>query len=243
MFENIRVFDEEMKNLHKACGKIVELYARMWDILGDVVPDIVLLERVCMKLIDERNAAEMVYHKILRVTNNSLSFLTLMTLYSKFIAFDDLLFSDIQEKLKKLEGTPSVEDSLNIEAETFRKHFMRFDGMNQKINMEGQFCSISISFSLENIGQIVWSSESCYQIFFYESSYLRTFNIAHLLPGMIAKNHHDFLRDYFMKGKAGIIDQMSHLWAIDKNKTLFSLLAIIKLFISKEGLTVHSALT
>lgn len=239
MFENIRVFDEEMKNLHKISLKIVELYARMWDILGDVVPDIVLLERVCTKLIDERNNAELIYQKLLRVTSNSLSFLTLMTLYSKFIAFDDLLFSEIQEKLKKLEGTPSVEDSINLDVEVFKKHFLKYEGAYQKINLEGQFCSIAISFNFENLGQIVWSSESCYQIFEYESSYLRTFNIAHIIPGVIAKHHHDFLKDYFTVGREKLLNNLSHLWAIDKRKNLFSILLVLKLFISKEGLTVH----
>ena len=75
-FENIRVFDEEMKILNKQSVKIVELYARMWDILGDVVPDIILLEKVCMKLIDERSNAEITYQKILGVTNSSLIFLS-----------------------------------------------------------------------------------------------------------------------------------------------------------------------
>lgn len=238
MFENIRVFDEEMKNLHKICLKIVELYARMWDILGDVVPDIVLLERVCMKLIDERGNAELIYHKLLSVTNNSLSFLTLMTLYSKFIAFDDLLFSEIQEKLKKLEGTPSVEDSINLDVEVFKKHFLKQEGNNQKINLEGQFCSIAISFNFENLGQIVWSSESCYQIFEYESSYLRTFNVGHIIPGVIARHHHDFLKDYFTIGREKLLNNLSHLWAVDKRKNLFSILLVLKLFISKEGLTV-----
>lgn len=238
MFENIRVFDEEMKNLHKISLKIVELYARMWDILGDVVPDIVLLERVCTKLIDERNNAELIYQKLLSVTNNSLSFLTLMTLYSKFIAFDDLLFCEIQEKLKKLEGTPSVEDSINLDVEVFKKHFLKYEGNYQKINLEGQFCSIAISFNFENLGQIVWSSESCYQIFEYESSYLRTFNVAHIIPGVIAKHHHEFLKDYFTVGREKLLNNLSHLWAIDKRKNLFSILMVLKLFISKEGLTV-----
>lgn len=239
MYEKIRVFDEEMKNLTKNCVKIVELYARMWDILGDIVPDIVLLERVCTKLIDERNNAEMIYFKILRVTKNSLSFLTLMTLYSKFIAFDDLLFCDIQEKLKKLEGTPSVEDSVKMSEELFRKHFVKAEGMNnQLINMEGQFCSISISFNIENLGQIVWSSESCLKIFDYESTYLRTFNVGHIMPGVLAKHHQDFLKDFFTYGRETLLNNMTHLWAVDKTKNLFSMMMILKLFISKEGLTV-----
>lgn len=239
MFEKIRVFDEEMKNLSKNCVKIVELYARMWDILGDVVPDLVLLERVCTRLIDERDNAEQIYFKILNVTKNSLSFLTLMTLYSKFIAFDDLLFSDIQEKLKQLEGTPSVEDSVKMSEEVFRKHFVKVEGAsNQLINMEGQFCSIAISFNIENLGQIVWSSESCLQLFDYESSYLRTFNISHIIPGVIAKNHHEFLKDFFTTGREKLLNNMTHLWALDKSKNLFSVMMVLKLFISKEGLTV-----
>lgn len=239
MYENIRVFDDEMKNLSKNCVKIVELYARMWDILGDVVPDIVLLERVCTKLIDERNNAELIYHKITNVTKNSLSFLTLMTLYSKFIAFDDLIFCEIQEKLKKLESTPSVDDSINMGDELFRKHFVKAESNNkQLINMEGQFCSVSISYNFENLGQIVWSSDSCMNIFQYESSYLRTFNIAHIIPGVIARHHNDFLKDYFITGKETLLNNMTHLWAIDKSKNLFSIMVVLKLFISKEGLTV-----
>lgn len=240
MFENIRVFDEEMKNLSKNCVKIVELYARMWDILGDPVPDLVLLERVCTKLIDEREITELVYHKILGVTKSSLNFLTLMTLYSKFIVFDDLLFIEIQEKFKNIITTSAIEDSINVKEADFKKQFILQENNRQLINMEGPFCSISISFNSENLGQIVWSSESCQQIFEFESNYLRTFNVAHIIPGVIAKHHNTFLTNYFELGREKLLNHLSHLWALNKNKCLFSIFIILKTFISREGLTVIS---
>ena len=237
-FENIRVFDEEMKNLNKNCVKIVELYARMWDILGDPVPDIVLLERVCMKLIDERNDAELTYQKLLNVTKASLDFLSTMTLYSKFIAFDDLLFGEVQERMKKITTSFNIDDSINKGIKDLKQQFISEEGGKQLINMEGPFCTISISFNFENLGQIVWSSESCMDIFEYESNYLRTFNVGHIIPGVIAKHHNRILNNFFQSGRQKLLNNLSHLWAVNKSKNLFSIYLLLKLYISKEGLTV-----
>lgn len=238
MFENVRTFDEEMKFLNKTCLKIVEQYARMWDILNDAVPDLVLLERVCTKLIDERDVVEKTYSKILNVTKSSVNFMVLMSLYSKFIAFDDLLFAEVQERIKKLIPPRGIENSIDKNEFEFKRQFMHVEGGKHLINMDGPACSIAISFSFENLGQIVWSSENCLQIFEYESNYLRTFNVGHIIPGVIAKNHNKFLLRYFTTGRETLLNNMSHLWALNKSKVLFSVFLVLKLYIAKEGLAV-----
>lgn len=239
MFENVRTFDEEMKFLNKTCLKIVEQYARMWDILNDAVPDLQLLERVCTKLIDDRDLVEKIYHKILSVTKSSVNFMVLMSMYSKFIAFDDLLFNEIQERIKKLIPPRGIENSIDKNELEFKRQFMYQEGGKHLINMDGPACSIAISFSFENLGQIVWSSENCLQIFEYESNYLRTFNVGHIIPGVIAKNHNKFLMRYFTTGRETLLNNMSHLWALNKSKVLFSVFLVLKLYIAKEGLAVR----
>ena len=161
-------------------------------------------------------------------------------MYSKYIVFDDLLFEDIQHKIKQLKVTSKVDGSINCNFPEFVKSFTENDRGKQLVNMEGPFCSISISFNLENLGQIVWSSESCLQIFGYESNYLRTFNVGHIMPNAIAKHHGVFLNRHFNTGQENLTGKLNHLWAVNKNKNLFSIFLIVKKFISKEGLTVIS---
>ena len=241
MFENIRVFDEEMKNLSKSCIRIVELYARMWDILSDGT-ELGLLERVCMKLIDERSIAEDTYRKINEVTKNSINFLTLMVLYSKFIVFDDLLYSEIRERLTKLTSTGIIEDSVKNDFKEFKRQFISEEFGRHLINMDGPFCSIAISFNQENLGGIVWSSESCQQILDYESNYIRTVNVAHILPPVLAKHHNRFLQTYFNFGREHFMNNINHVWAYDKSKNLFSIFLLLKMYIAKEGLSVNNEL-
>jgi hypothetical protein len=243
MFENVRTFDEEMKYLNKTCLKIVEQYARMWDILNDAVPDLVLLERVCTKLIDERDVVEEIYHKILSVTKSSVNFMVVMSMYSKFIAFDDLLFAEVQERIKKLIPPRGIDNSIDKNELEFKRQFMHQEQGKHLINMDGPACSIAISFSFENLGQIVWSSENCMQIFEYESNYLRTFNVGHIIPGVIAKSHNKFLMRYFTTGRETLLNSMTHLWALNKSKVLFSVFLVLKLYIAKEGLAVSYELT
>lgn len=240
MYENIRTFDEGMKALSKCFFDISDTYARMWDILDESMPDMLLLERVCTKLIDESKVAEGIYRNILKVTHSSLTFLIAMSLYSRFIVFDDLLFMEIQARMDKVIAVKSIDDSINCNIKVVKKQFLGNDHGMQLLNMEGPYCSISISFSFENLGQIVWSSESCLQVFEYDSSYLKTFNVAHIIPSLIAKHHNRFLTNYFHTGKNSLMNKMSHLWAVNKSKVLFSVYLLIKLFISKEGLTVLS---
>lgn len=227
--ESLRSYDEKMTLLHKQSVKIIEMYGRMWDILGDIIPNIGLLEIACRNLTNEREEAERIYKQILRINNTSLNFYTLMTIYSKFIAFDDLLKMELEDRMK-----------------LSRDHYQQVLGddiplieyVDYLTNKEETCCGISVSFDLESIGQIMWASANCSQVFGYENNYFKTLNIAHIMPGIVAKRHHSFLVKFFHKGKISFLDKLNHLWAVDKERNLFSAIIIIKPFVFSEGLSV-----
>ena len=230
LYEDIRTYDETMLNLKNNCLKTIDEFSRMWDILNHPAPDLKQLEIVCTKLTDLKEINHKLYLEILELTNCSLEFLSIMTIYANYIVFDDLLMSEVNENIKlRLPGT--IEDSMKISQKHFKSLF---------INLHESCCSIIISFNYENIGEIVYASKSCEEIFKYEYNYLKSFNVNVLQPICIAKVHNDILLDYLSTGRANVSRVPLHLWGIDKEKVLFSMLNTIKLFISKEGLTVVS---
>lgn len=233
LYENIRVYDEGMAQFREMSLEIVESYARMWDILNDPAPDFTVLEQVCTKITDNKKKAYRKYKEILHVTNTSMNLLAIMKVYSKFIIFDDLLLMEVEETIKA-SREPLMKDSLMMKKEDFKKSFH---------DIETNWCSISVSLNLENLGQIVWSSQSCEAMFGYESNYFRTFNIAHILPQNIAIKHHSLLMNYFKTGRQTMLHNMVHGWALNKENFIMSILITMKIFINQEGLSALSLIS
>jgi hypothetical protein len=72
----------------------------MWDILNDSIPDLSLLNKVCLKLTGFKKDTIGIYQKLLGITTNCYEFLGLMSLYARYIVFDDLLLNEISENIK-----------------------------------------------------------------------------------------------------------------------------------------------
>lgn len=230
MYENIRRYDEGIEDFRSKCIDIIDNFSRMWDILNDPAPDMKMLENVCMSITDVKEETHAIYERILAVSKTSLEFLSLMKTYTKYVIFDDLLFLEVDDKIQIVKER-SINDSVHLKNETFAKSLT---------TIEETCCSIAISINLENLGQITWNSKSCESTFGYESNYFRTFNVATILPQLIGQMHNKFLDNYFKVGKPRLLKQLSHLWAVDKNKNLFSVLMALKLYIGKEGMTALS---
>jgi hypothetical protein len=184
----------------------------MWDILNDSIPDLSLLNKICLKLTSFKKDTIGIYQKLLGITTNCYEFLGLMSLYARYIVFDDLLLNEISENIKGNHQF-KIDYALNLDVKDYCK----------KINiMNDDCCSVSISFNFENLGQINWTSSHCYKIFGYDSHYMRTLGIAHIQPSIVATYHPSFLENFFDRGEGRLLNNTTHLWAIDNQKCLFS---------------------
>ena len=229
-FEDIRKYDNGIKELKSKFNDIIESNSRMWDILNDSIPDLDLLKKICIKLTTLKSSTLEIYTKILEITKSCYKFLGLMNLYAKYIIFDELLANDVHQKIK-INKCYNTSDSMQQNVKQYIK----------KINiLNDDTCSIAISFNYENLGQITWTSTHCERIFEYDCNYLRTFNIAHVQPPLIGQHHNQFLDSFFNTGEGRLMNNMTHLWGINKSKQLFSLFMNLKMFLSKEGLSIQS---
>lgn len=229
-FENIRKYDETLTKLKDKIFVISDEFSRMWDILNHPSPDLSDLDSTCRKLIHRKKDAKGLYEEVLTMTNKSSEFLALMNFYAKFIIFD----SDFELELKK-KITPEIVSKLGSSVKFKEKKINYIYN-----NFHEQCASIYISFNHDTIGTIVYASRNCERVFKYDPAYLASSNINILQPQMISIRHDALLRDRLESCKRSIMWEHVRLWAVDKDRTLFSFLVGIKPFICSEGLTIAS---
>jgi hypothetical protein len=99
MYENIRNYDDKMTDLKNNCVETIDEFSRMWDILNHPAPDLKQLNTVCSKITDLKKVTLNIYSSILGITNVSLEFLSIMRIYTLYISFDDLFFSQVNKEI------------------------------------------------------------------------------------------------------------------------------------------------
>lgn len=229
-FENIRWFDEKMRLMKASAAKVIELYCKMWDALGELNCDVTAFDKVCRGLSDEKTAAEKNFFALAKLAPNSVNLLNLMTLYANFVVFDDLLLMTLHESVKVIVGnTKPMAQGLSAS-----------EYIENLYNMQETSCSIAIGLTNENLGQILWSSDSCQTIFGFDSNYFKSFNIRAIMPGSISKKHDLFVSNFIQTSHFRSHFKLNSYWAINKDRNLMAIYVSLKTFVFNEGLAVRS---
>ena len=226
-FEKIFTYDKSIGQLKKKFDVSVENYINFWDSLNSQNRiDACSFQKICTNLVGLKKEILVVYKFIYNsITNKSYQFLGYMCLYSRYIAFDDLLLNEI---LTNIQGNPCSLSLLSLNSATD----LDIEAYLHKTNMLSiSCCCISISFNLENLGIIKWTSENSTKIFGTPNTSLIHRNVNCILPTPISKVHDHILRRFFFRGESKLLNKTNLLWAKDDQGKCFSLLLNLKIFL------------
>ncbi|CAD8154666.1 unnamed protein product [Paramecium pentaurelia] len=223
--ENVKAFDEGIIRQKETIMEANKHLNDLWESLCEEKPDLSKLLDIGNNAIRTMQLTNDQYEFLLQLNNQSQDLKNLMTIYSNYLAYDDLLAKKIEKDIdqaKDMENDNSFQQDFNI----LIKKYQIFDK---------QSCVLSISSQLESLGQITWCSRNVFNVFGYDETDLKSMNINQMMPEPLGNCHSKILKNYYENARELLTTKMTHIWAIDRAKILFSANIFIKILPSLQS--------